>query len=166
MKKLILKYREKGDYFLLERTENSESVIGEIDPKNEFPYNLPLSKKNCDELFNLVDVIDFASEVSQLDDYDKGRWYGRVEGFKKAQELNKDKLFTLYEIKEAIRIAQHIQIDEKGVLTEYKEEQILRMVQQPTEIEVEFATINEPAGENVWVSPKLDENGCITLKKK
>ena len=105
MKKLILKYREKGDYFLLERTENSESVIGEIEPKNEFPYSLPLSKNNCDELFGIYNP----SELSEL----------------------------------------------------------IKSLQQPTEIEVEFEMQEtEPAGENVWMSPKLDENGILILKRK
>jgi hypothetical protein len=119
-----------------------------------------LSKQNCDEVFGVVDVEKLAEEYDPnyaITDISNGFHF--IEGFNKALELNKDKLFTLYEIKEAIRIAQHIQIDEKGVLTEYKEEQILRMLQQPTEIEVEIVTETRE-----WIK-KLDSNGNLILKK-
>jgi hypothetical protein len=89
-------------------------------------------------------------------------------GFNKAMELNKDKVFTLDEIKEAIRIAQSIQIDHKtGVLTEYKEKEILKML-QPTEIEVEIEMEYYdplPPTRQTALRPKLDENGCLILKR-
>jgi hypothetical protein len=175
--KLILKHRGDYDYFLLSRTENSEAVQASLIPDDEFEQKL--SKQNCDEVFGVVDVEKLAEEYDPnyaITDISNGFHF--IEGFNKAMELNKDKLFTLYEIKEAIRIAQHIQIDEKGVLTEYKEEQILRMLQQPTEIEVEIEMENKEYiltqnGEGfedqlyrTWETvPKLDSKGCLILRK-
>lgn len=34
------------------------------------------------------DVISFANEIHQELDYDKGRWYGRIEGYNKSQETH------------------------------------------------------------------------------
>lgn len=162
MKKLILKYREKGDYFLLERTENSESVIGEIEPKNEFPYSLPLSKKNCDELFGIYNPSELSKPLVQAE-------RGAFEfGYCLAREHNSEKMFTLEDMQKAHTLGwdsseQWNQGNSK--ITELSE--LIKSLQQPTEIEVEFEMQEtEPAGENVWMSPKLDENGILILKRK
>ena len=129
-----------------------------------------LSKQNCDEIFGVVDVEKLAASVSQ--DTISSPYYAYISGFNKALKLNKDKQFTLDEIKEAIRIAQHIQIDENGVLTEYKEEQILRMLQKPTEIEVEIEMEDiiqlkkRAGGLTNMGKPKLDSNGNLILKEQ
>jgi hypothetical protein len=41
-------------------------------------------------------AIDFANEIKHDGlDYNTGRWYGRIEGFQKAQELLSDRRFTI-----------------------------------------------------------------------
>jgi hypothetical protein len=142
--------------------------------------NDKLSKENCDEMFGIVDDFDIAlgKAMSYGDEWNKPETLtdaqkGYLHGFCDALEMNKDKVFTLDEIKEAIRIAQSIQIDHKtGVLTEYKEEEILKML-QPTEIEVEIVTEEEfnfdPAmgisQGHYYNKPKLDSAGNLILKK-
>jgi hypothetical protein len=112
--------------------------------------NDKLSKQNCDEIFGVVDVEKLAreeacdceaSECDVRDDYKKG--------FNKAMELNKDKVFTLEDIKIAIQfgwddeamMAKEIS-DKYGFnASEYHSKNIIpfiQSIQQPTEIEVEI----------------------------
>ncbi len=47
--KMILKHRGDHDYFLISRTDNSESLVASLNPDDDFEQKL--SKENCDELF-------------------------------------------------------------------------------------------------------------------
>jgi hypothetical protein len=128
------------------------------------PMLLPnLSKQNCDEIFGVVDVEKLAEnkygkgiyEIEQVDAY--------IEGFNKAMELNKDKVFTLEDVLDAWELGA----SEGLPLTKAKKEKLLKSI-QPIEIEVEIVM-----GDSIGISdlytpdnkPKLDSEGCLILKK-
>jgi len=182
--KLILKHRGDYDYFLLSRTKNSEAVQASLISDDEFEQKL--SKQNCDEIFGVIDVDKLADEIiinhltegnpdgdfkkSTIGAEDKKNWF-KI-GFIKRDELNKDKLFTLGDIKEVIKKARLLaRLKEDYGYDEYMfdEEDIIQSLQQPDEIEVEIVTrpfTNAYESHTViGREPKLDENGCLILKK-
>ena len=55
----------------------------------------PLEAKQ--ETLELPVEINFANEIEQISEYDKGRWYGRIEGAKWQQE----KMYTEKDMKES-----------------------------------------------------------------
>jgi hypothetical protein len=148
-----------------------------------------LSKQNCDEIFGVVDVEKLAEEFlekhkfasSHIADITSFKY-----GFNKAMELNKDKVFTLEDIKIAIQfgwddeamIAKEIS-DKYGFnASEYHSKNIIpfiQSIQQPTEIEVEIEMEPHYDGEFIDDSkthivepkwrPALDADGCLILKR-
>jgi hypothetical protein len=144
-----------------------------------------LSKQNCDDIFGVVDVEILSDEYShdsiwfnKRGTYNNQEFFEFIakksftDGFNKAMELNKDKLFTVEDVRKAMSIGLSIgygrqfEIENKSV-----EIDIYIKSLQPTEIEVEIEMIKTPDGifrENdvPYSSPKLDENGCLILKKK
>jgi hypothetical protein len=133
-----------------------------------------LSKQNCDEIFGIVDVEKLAEEITK--EYatltPKAFKRGVALGVNKAMELNKDKLFTLEDMRKAFELGYDASAD--TYMTERKEKEFEILIQQPTEIDVEIEmekyvkyvpktliTIYPTGG----VRPKLDSNGCIILKK-
>jgi hypothetical protein len=123
-----------------------------------------LSKQNCDELFGVVNVEKLAEE-SVFDGF-RTIWKN---GFNKAMELNKDKVFTIDDIDKAIEWATVN--GRKGDITHYGIDNFIQSLQQPTEIEVEIEVTKSDDIKSVekdWYKigePKLDENGCLILKK-
>jgi hypothetical protein len=136
-----------------------------------------LSKQNCDEIFGVVNIDKLAKkEAEKLHDKDKhDDWdiynsliYEDTQlikiGFNKAMELNKDKLFTLHDMKEAYG---------RGFLQQGIKSfnSLIQSLQQPTEIEVRIAMgcslpngCAEPEIECTCEPiPSLDENGCLIL---
>jgi hypothetical protein len=179
--KLILKHRGDYDYFLLSRTENSEAVQASLIPDDEFEQKL--SKQNCDEIFGIVDVEKLAEdhplEVSNAS-HGFGIKDGIVYGFNKALELNKDKVFTLKDVKQAI--FNFANYDRKTISELDRMDMAITSIQQPTEIEVEIEMEKvvdktkvigavkgvKGSGDKITTYksvPKLDENGCLILKK-
>jgi hypothetical protein len=169
--KLILKHRGDYDYFLISRTDNSEVLAASLNPDGYFEQKL--SKQNCDELFGVVDVEKLAKNDPNgyyESDYQNIFVDGFINGFNKAMELNKDKVFTLSDISYAISFSGKM-----------KPSEIVRnLLQQPTEIEVEIIMKNLRTGNIVkhdsdleWdedglcdrAIPKLDSEGCLILKK-
>jgi hypothetical protein len=125
-----------------------------------------LSKQNCDEIFGVVDVDDMMKDI--LSNCEKTK-EGYILGFKVAMELNKDKVFTLEDIEEAFAYGQLNQVHNQKYFSGSKT--YIQSLQQPTEIEVEIVmdTINDGLDEMAQPQyakvPKLDENGCLILKK-
>jgi hypothetical protein len=146
-----------------------------------------LSKQNCEAIANGYDVYELAKE-----NYHKfwpiidesgliNHTFGYVEGFNKAMELNKDKVFTLEQVLNAFyagwiskdKTYPEAQKSYKGYLE--------RHVMQPTEIEVEIEMELHPTNHasgleltgNEFMDfaisenykPKLDSEGCLILKK-
>jgi hypothetical protein len=136
-----------------------------------------LSKQNCDELFGVVDVEKLATQ--HLIDKNCASlhtsWQGYnentyKEGFNKAMELNKDKVFTLEDIEEAFAYGQLNQLHNQKYFSGSKT--YVQSLQQPTEIEVEIVTetindgLDEMAQPQYAKVPKLDSEGQLILKKK
>lgn len=133
-----------------------------------------LSKENCDEIFGVVDLMKLAEENShKYYDVKTTDWHcnynGFIGGFNKAMELNKDKLFTENQIREAIKQTRH------GMLFKKKyEDEFIQSLQQLTEIEVEIEmestrpihAMTDKGIKTFTQKEKLDENGCLILKKK
>lgn len=147
------------------------------------PCSKRLSKENCDEIFGVVDVVDVIYKQA------KNGFDGIIDPFTeafakacidKSMELNKDKLFTVEDLYRAFLINS---AGNNTTLRNFFEQTVLPMFEQPKEIEVEIEMEtkqqlvngykNQPDNiigfiaeyEDVRV-PKLDENGCIILKKK
>jgi hypothetical protein len=121
-----------------------------------------VSKRNCDEIFGVVDVEKLADELKagiSYKEYDHLIKRGIIVGFNKAMELNKDKVFTLEDMKFAWS---------QGEIGELSFSDIIQSLQQLTEIEVEIEMFTPAAtyGHSGWhEEPKLDKNGCLILKK-
>jgi hypothetical protein len=174
--------RITGIYTLL---GEDDKMIASDDADMQKDYQIgKLSKQNCDEIFGIVDVEKLAMGY---DLYEKINFVGQTRaykaGFNKAIELNKDKLFTLEDIKKAIDKAKQGSVKEthngygiptepRFVLDDLSYDEIIQSLQQPTEIEVEIETetkvwefISNGEFESFEIIPKLDSNGCIILKK-
>jgi hypothetical protein len=126
-----------------------------------------LSKQNCDEIFGIVDVEKLADEyaltIKDKDQHTDAR-FDFIEGFNKAMELNR---FTLSQLKTAMDMAR-VMIDGKYA---HSGEYIYNFIQQPTEIDVVIVMDTDCTGEFKYFlldkgKPKLDENGCLILKRK
>jgi len=137
-----------------------------------------LSKENCDSIFGVVDVEKLFLETPHTVDNEEDYWKiraGYITGFNKAMELQKDKLFTENDIARAFI---------QGVYTKdkihYNKEKYIQSLKQSTEIEVEIVmgdildtklsvgaiSIQYANYVTITRTPKLDENGCLILKKK
>ena len=136
-----------------------------------------LSKQNCDEIFGVINVENLADEYF-LNEYsfngknnlpykDSDIQITKNDfrnGFNKAMELNKDKVFTLEDMGNLWDFCTY----NKGTFAEF-----IQSIQQPTEIEVEIemddiwdgldSTRIFPKEETSF--PNLDPNGCLILKK-
>jgi hypothetical protein len=128
-----------------------------------------LSKQNCDEIFRVLDVEKLANEycthepknVKELRDVNLVK-LGFRDGFNKAMELNKDKLFTEDQMKMAYGRQFDCSIGE-----------FIQSLQQPTEIEIEIemeqiiypANMPKEGEERPAMRSKLDAEGCLVLRK-
>ena len=162
------------------RSENSyilkdglNHVLGIDDKKLKDRLECPylLSKQNCDEIFGVVNVETLGEEIwndlGVFNIQDKNLWFGGFRnGINKAMELNR---FTLEDIRKAYYVGYE---DGKSGATFFQ--QLIQSLQQPTEIEVEFEmqcldpTCDGVNKKGVCIpgnKPKLDENGCLILKK-
>jgi hypothetical protein len=143
------------------------------------PYKR-LSKQNCDEIFGVVDAGKLAEEEipyssSTTINVQRMRF---IHGFNKAMELNKDKLFTVEDMRTAMLNAIE--------MTDFQKEQfrkdndyhialdIIQSLQQPTEIEVEIEMTCDGVQTGLClpeicdcnIIPRLDEERCLILKNK
>jgi hypothetical protein len=145
-----------------------------------------LSKKNCDEIFGIIDVGALALEECNNTDplrldsqkYKQDPYFriGYLKGFNKAMELNKDKLFTKEQVIEFTMsmISQYNQ-GNTNIWNRYLLDESL---QQPTEIEVDIkmepcyydqslgAFSTSYTEDKPVEQPKLDKDGCLILTKK
>jgi len=156
------------------------------------PCSKKLSKENCDKIFGVVDVrkladVDFTCEIGEGPTTNtdinsmirKSYLNGAEFGYNKAMELQKDKLFTANDMMQAIittQVSDAVHNNEDRL-------ELIQSLQQPTEIDVEIEMetkqqlVNGYRNQNENVIgfiaeyesvllPKLDENGCLILKKK
>jgi len=133
-----------------------------------------LSTKNCDEIFGVVDVIDIVYKQVRrgfdgvIDSFTEA--FGK-QCINKAMELNKDKVFTLRDVKQAI--FNFANYDRKTISELDRMDMAIESLHQPTEIEVEIemddiwdgldSTRIFPKEETSF--PRLDPNGFLILKK-
>jgi hypothetical protein len=147
-----------------------------------------LSHTNCDDIFGVIDVEKLACEEIRIhiDTYQDihaksteknsspctplneggcvganlySQVNGFIKGFNKRAELNKDKMFTEEQMREAIKQTRH------GMLFLKKyEDEFIQSLQQPQEIEVEIE-MEDVKYFRMAQRPKLDSNGCLILKK-
>jgi hypothetical protein len=166
--KLIKRYN--GEFYL-------------IDEKGKIISHHHLSKQNCDEIFGAVDVEKYVDEYTAEWEYTER--IGFRDGFNKAMELNKDKLFTLEDMKKAIQFGEYnTDIESFEEIPEEDKLQFIESQKQPTEIEVEIEMENYGYCEGcrkagMWhcahadtcgnaetrKRPKLDLSECLILKK-
>jgi hypothetical protein len=154
-----------------------------------------LCQKNCDEIFGVVDVEKLAKESTlEVKETNSDFIFKEVyeeffkEGFHKAMELNKDKVFTLEDVLnaymegtndgtqfESLMDYDSEDFDEAHEFAKEAEKEFRESIQQPIEIEVEIEmepmNLDEIRNQGKGFlnantnKPKLDENGCLILKK-
>ena len=134
-----------------------------------------LSKQNCDEILGVVDLMKLAEERFGKSSHHANSRACFREGFNKALELNKDKLFTL----EEIMLAWDAGVMSRSILGMFSgdlyakhlkehRDSYRQSLQQPTEMNVEIVM-----GDSIGISdlytphnnPKLDSSGCLILKR-
>jgi hypothetical protein len=138
-----------------------------------------LSKQNCDEIFGVVDFGKLANyEYPIGDDWSPEesliRKLAFLNGVDKAMQLNKE-LFT--------RLDKKLDSMVVGAKTLFNKEAIevvemfvenlkvnIQKIQEPTEVEVEVEIEMEyydplPPTRQTALRPKLDENGCLIVKR-
>jgi hypothetical protein len=156
-----------------------DKMIASDDKDMQKDYQIgKLSKQNCDEIFGVIDVDGLARKWRDNSMYRDANAYSYKAGYNKAMELNKDKVFTLEDMKNAFYNGWNYRGEDYQWPTAIKE--YLQHLQQPTEIEVEVEMINSRTGKIVnsesdleWDENglcdiailKLDEKGCLILKK-
>ena len=128
-----------------------------------------LSKKNCDEIFGVIDVDGLAIKWRDNSTYHDANAYSYKEGFNKCADLNKGRVFTFEEVIICMKKSYGIKYFSESKMIEN-----LKSLQQPTEIEVEIEMestrpVYAMTDKGIKVfnqKEKLDENGCLILKKK
>jgi hypothetical protein len=159
------------------------------------PCSKRLSKQNCDEIFGVTDVNELANQNAKKDLFNGGYdglinahqqmliEVSYINGFKKAMELNKDKLFGVKEVVELCKILLSNPFEKCGKTYQELTDNYIQSLQQPKEIKVEIEMEtkkqlingykNQPDNIIGFISeykevrvPKLNENGCIILIKK
>jgi hypothetical protein len=162
-----------GNDYLLKDTNGEVLAI-----TNGVTEGKKLSKQNCDEIFGVVYVEKLADEYANVNgDYDEH--YGHIgfkAGFKKAMELNKNKVFTLEDIKKAINWAWR-KTDRGEHILIIDEHNFIQSLRESTEIDVEIKMepcfYDQSLGgfstsyteDKPKEQPKLDSEGCLILKK-
>jgi len=167
---------------------DNDKMIASSDLDFQIDYEIKaLSKENCDHIFGVVNVDKLTKDLREKFEikYNIGRdipthkgYYiirgldyqvGVIDGFNKALELN-DKLFTVEDVKKAFNAGWVQRHNEEG--SHYKNMEILiQSLQQPTEIEVEIEMEDiiqlkkRAGGLTNMGKPKLDNNGCLILKR-
>ncbi len=161
-----------------------EDDKGVVIASTSLKKGLGLSKQNCDEIFGVVDVEKLAEEWvfetnghkwSNNDDTAGDNFGSYREGFNKAMELTATKIFTMKDMMDCWNTALKFQ-ENQITLGEFIKS--LR----PTEIEVEIEMVKvvdktkvvgavkgvKGSGHKIKTYksvPKLDEKGCLILKK-
>jgi hypothetical protein len=172
---------------------DDDKMIASSDSDFQTDYEIKkLSKENCDEIFKVVNIETLSDEYShdsiwfnKRGTYNNQEFFEYIakksftDGFNKAMELQKDKLFTVEDVKHAMnRVWSWMSIEEEDEdcdLLNELENKVIQSLQQLTEIEVEICcyigngdtesdSFKDPLVTNTGI-PKLDENGCIVLRK-
>jgi hypothetical protein len=167
---------------------DGDKMIASSDSDFQTDYEvMKLSKQNCDEIFGVIDVEEIAlSKASYFGGTYRNpegfsdKQVGYLHGFIEGAELNKDKLFTVEDMRKVFNRGYDLpEYLEKDIMNEIFDDYI-KSLQQPTEIEVEMIYDRDCYSGAGWcdkltmsqcimctpVYPLKDENGCLILKKK
>jgi len=153
-----------------------------------------LSEENCSQMYKPVNIKEVVNPYDMFDeeakkdpylDYPNAKpifVFGVKKGIEKAMEFNKDKVFTVKDVEKAIEyfVKNEFQLTEKNINS------TIYSIQNPKYLEVEvemewmpktnYCTSCGNGGKHLetpcdhkndcenW-RPKLDENGCLILKK-
>jgi hypothetical protein len=169
--------KDEDGYSLFTKEENSTNRKC-IASTSGMYVEYKLSKQNCDDLFSVVDINKFIREDS-MDQIIYNESYEL--GFKKAMELNKDKVFTEEDVRKAYIYGVSNCHSFGHSAIDYTDK-CIQSLQQPTEIEVEVEMVcphpmdtyrcgleyscDEDGCNHPNQIPYLDSNGCLILKKK
>jgi hypothetical protein len=144
---------------------DGEIGIGSTHPELQ---GYKLAKQNCDEIFGVVDVEKLFNEVGETIDFHEFCFSSFKLGLNKAMELNRDKVFTLEDMRKAMDwvMAQYFEFHEQP--STGRREHYLQLLQQPIVIEVEIVMKDSIGITDLYTpdnDPKLDEKRCLILKK-
>jgi hypothetical protein len=151
------------------------------------PCSKKLSKENCDEIFGVVDVEEIAlSNASHFGGTYRNpegfsdKQVGYLHGFIEGAELNKDKLFTVEDMRKVFNRGYDLpEYLEKDIMNEIFDDYI-QLLQQPKEIDVDIIYDRDCYSSSgrcdkstmancIMCTPVTylkDENGCLILTKK
>jgi hypothetical protein len=155
--------KDHDEYMLI---NDERFVIATTDASMlEVTDKIKLSKQNCDEIFGVVDVEKLGNEYLFTNKHGITLKNGFIDGFNKAMELNKDKVFTLEDM---FNLYAHIV--KNGIISGEEANEFIQSLQQPTEIEVEIEMeleidTSKLVGAIYGHKPKLDSEGCLILKR-
>jgi hypothetical protein len=157
MKAKLIK-TDKDNYILVDSTKGVYDKGYLIGSSIECDVN-KLSKQNCDDLFGVIDIDPFIIEDS------KGRTIDNESyelGFKRAMELNNTKHYTLEDMMNCWNKALTFQ-NHKESFGHYI--QSLQQTEWDVEIEMEINLNGKNGLDRAKMILKLDENGCLILKR-
>jgi hypothetical protein len=133
----------------------------DIDIENDYEVG-KLSTEKSDEIFGVVDVEKLADTICNRTTENFAIREVWKDGFNKAMELNKAKEFTLEQVIEAMNLYR------KNLWTMVEVLKNLKLQSTEIEVEVEMEESQEiyRDGTTKYIKiPKLDDNGCLILKK-
>ena len=173
MKAKLIKNHFGFEYFLAD--ENGSAIATSDNGK--------LSKQNCDEIFGVVDVESLALSKASFfgGTYRNPEGFsdeqvGYLHGFIEAMELNKDKQFTLGDMKRVFNCGRDLESIDR--FEDWRTFTHFINSLEPTEIEVEIEmepcfyddSLGGFSTSYVEGKPKeqlkLDSEGCLILKRK
>lgn len=163
---------ELSEYYRLDDL-NGNYIASTLKGKNK------LSLKNCEAIKNGYDLDELVSKWVfeknghkwSNNDNSAGDNYGSfIAGAKAILEILGDKKFSEDDIKKAFNVGWIQRHNEKGSHYEIMEKVIQSLQQTEWDVEIEmFKSGDLESVEEDWVKlnkPKLDENGCLILKRK
>jgi hypothetical protein len=122
-----------------------------------------LSKQNCDEIFGVVDVDKLAEEETIRNEFNSEKSF--INGFNKAMELNKDKLFTLEDMmncwNKALTFQNHKELFGYHIQSLQQNEWGVEIVMEDI-----IHLKNRRGGLANMGKPKLDADSCLILKRR
>jgi hypothetical protein len=186
MKGLLVKTEEGFDLMINGRTFATTDWNGIHGGANS-ATQYHLSREGCDDIFGIVDVEKLTKGSREVLGFAPDRFSaGFIDGFNTATELNKDKLFTVEQVKQIYKKACDIGYERGNPLADDSElmnmdfEDVIKKLKQPTEIEVEIEMYKDGEIRTYKYDPnikyehsilldgeeyKLDENGYLILSK-
>jgi hypothetical protein len=170
--KYFLRKRD-NEFWLESRSENHCTVIAEQEPDvNDLTSKISL--KNCEAIelgYDLDELAKIEYPICEVwnDEEALIRELAFKKGFQKALEILGDKRFSEKDMSKAWSEGYHRKVDElngNGLRYFDKFIQLLQQTEWEVDIITEEGKDTFGNAELTWYNPKLDENGCLILKRK